>query len=471
MAEVMAKGEFFWGAASSAFQVEGHVAADGRGRSKWDVYTHDYRITEAVVGKQYDADLAINAYDRAQSLADVALMREAGLDAYRFSLSWSRILPAGAGAVNQAGLDHYSRFVDDLLAAGITPLATLYHWDFPEALHEKGGWHNRDVIGWFADYAAAVYGALADRVATFITLNEPYIDLFMMDLIAEKARDRKPDPTRHASADFGRQAPAMHNMFVAHARAVEAFRAAQRGDGMIGVALPLYPTIPVDPEKPEDVAAARLTDGLLNRWPLDAVFRGTYPDDVIAALRRHNPDFAPAAADTAVLKANPVDFLGVNFYSPAYVRRDDAYPMGLGWGSADTNPDEVQAFNGPVRPEALHQLLIRMRDEYGNPPVAITENGTGFGDFDEVMAGDTVKDPLRTDYILRHIEATLKARREGADVRGYLVWSLFDNFEWIQGYERRFGMVHVDFATQKRTPKQSFRAYRDLIARQRAAGG
>jgi beta-glucosidase len=445
------------------------VRADGRGPSKWDVYTHDYRITEAVVGTQYDADVAINAYDRRQYLADIALMREAGLDAYRFSVSWPRILPAGAGALNQAGLDHYSRFVDDLLAAGVAPIVNLYHWDFPEALHEKGGWHNRDVIGWFADYAAIVFRALADRVGTFITMNEPYIDLFMMDLIAEKARDHKPDPMRATSADFGRQAPAMHHMLTAHARAVEAFRAIARPGSMIGIALPLYPTIPIDPVKPADIAAAELTDGLLNRWPLDAVFRGTYPDDVVAALQARNPGFVPAAADLAVLKANPVDFLGVNFYSPAYVLHDDGYPLGLGWGNEATNPDKVKAFNGPVRPEELYRLLIRIRDEYGNPPVAITENGTGFGDFDEVMAEGIVKDPLRTDYITRHIEATLKARGEGADVRGFLVWSLFDNFEWIQGYERRFGMVHVDFDSQKRTPKQSFYAYRDIIARERAA--
>jgi beta-glucosidase len=469
MADVMAKGDFFWGAASSAFQVEGHVHDDGRGPSKWDVYTHDYRITEAVVGHQDDADVAINAYDRAQSLADIALMREAGLDAYRFSVSWPRILPEGTGTVNQAGVDHYGRFVDDLLAAGITPLPTLYHWDFPQALHAKGGWHNRDVIGWFADYAAVVFRALADRVSTFITLNEPYIDLFMMDLIAEKARDKRTDPMRHSSADFGRQAPAQHNMLTAHAGAVAAFRELVPG-GMIGIALPLYPTIPVDENRPQDIAAAELTDGLLNRWFLDAALRGTYPADVVAALKSHNPKFAPAKEDMAVLKANPVDFIGVNFYSPAYVRHDPDYPLGLGWGNADTNPDEVKAFNGPVRPDELYRLLLRIRDDYANPPVAITENGAGFGDGDEVLAGGLVKDPLRTDYIARHVEATLKARAEGADVRGYLVWSLFDNFEWIQGYERRFGMVHVDFATQKRTPKQSFRAYRDLIARHRAGG-
>ena len=237
---------FLWGAASSAFQVEGHPRADGRGPSKWDVYTHQWRITEAVVGVQHDADVAINAYDRGQALADIALMREAGLDAYRFSISWPRIFPDGIGALNRRGIDHYSRFVDDLLAAGIKPLVTLYHWDFPWVLFEQDGWHNRDVAGWFADYASAVFKALGDRVDTFVTINEPQIDLLMMDLIAEKARDGAADPTALTSADLARQAPAMHNLARANAAAVSAYRALGLG-GMIGIALPLYPTIPMNP--------------------------------------------------------------------------------------------------------------------------------------------------------------------------------------------------------------------------------
>jgi len=466
MAATDSKGSFLWGAASSAFQVEGHTQADGRGPSKWDVYTHRYRITEAVIGKQYDADTAINAYDRAQALADIAIMREAGLDAYRFSLSWPRLFPDGT-TLNQAGVDHYSRHVDDLLEAGVQPLVTLYHWDFPQALQERGGWHNRDVIDWFGTYAETVFRALGDRVGTFITQNEPYIDLFMMDLIAEKARDGAADPMRHSSADFGRQAPAMHHLFLANARAVDIFRGLGH-PGMIGIALPLYPTLPLDPVSETDRAAADLADGLLNRWPLDAVLKGTYPPEVVGALAAFNPDFAPTADDMAMLKANPVDFIGVNYYSPAIVTTGDA-PLGLRWGNADTNPDPVPAFNGPVRPDQLHRLLVRMRDEYGNVPTMITENGAGYGDFDEVMEGDTVLDPLRTAYIMGHVDATLAARAEGADVRGYMCWSLFDNFEWIQGYERRFGMVHVDFATQKRTPKQSFRTYRERIAQEKAA--
>lgn len=452
--------EFLWGAASAAYQVEGGWRDGGRGLSKWDVYTNDERITEKVVGVQHTGNVAINTSDRAQYLEDIALMRDLGLNAYRFSLSWPRILPEGTGAVNGEGLDYYSRFVDDLLAAGITPLVTLYHWDFPAGLFRQGGWHNRDSVHWFRDYAAVVFAALGDRIRHFVTMNEPFIDIFYMDLIAENMRAGRAEPYRFTSAQYGAQAPAMHNLLVANAETVGEFR--RRGqEGMIGIALPLYPTVTIDPGNPANEAAATLIDGVINRWSLDAVFKGTYPQDVVAAFQAHNPDFTVPEADLATIRANPVDFLGVNFYSPAYVKADEAAPLGA---DRDTNPDTVKAFNGPVRPDALHDLLLRIRDEYGNPPVMITENGAGFGEVDEVRDGNAIHDPLRADYVRRHIEATLKAKAEGADIRGYMVWSLFDNFEWIQGYTRPFGMVHVDFETQARTPKDSFFAYRDLIA-------
>jgi beta-glucosidase len=456
----MSRADFIWGAASAAYQVEGHPGDDGRGLSKWDVYTNRYRVTDAVVGVQHTGDVAINAYDRAQYLQDIELMREAGLDAYRFSISWPRILPEGTGTVNKAGIDHYRRFVDDLLAAGIKPMVTLYHWDHPWALHEKGGWLNPRSVEWFREYAGIVFRALGDRVDTFITFNEPWVDLFYMDLVAEHARDGLPDPAQVTSAELGRQAPAMHHLFLANAHAVRDFH--DLGiKGTIGIALPLTPTIAIDPHNAEDAAAARLADGLINRWPLDAVLRGTYPDDAMAALRANNRDFALPPADLAVIKANPVDFIGVNFYSPTYVRHDPNGPFGI--GMRDTNPDAIKAFNGPVRPEEFYRLLMRLKADYGNPPVIITENGAGFGEVDEYVVGDTVRDPLRTDYIRRHVDAVLRARCDGADIRGYMAWSLFDNFEWIQGYTRRFGMVYVDFQTQKRTRKWSFHAYREII--------
>ncbi|WP_421725469.1 glycoside hydrolase family 1 protein [Bauldia sp.] len=453
---------FLWGAASAAYQVEGGWRADGRGLSKWDVFTNGERITEKVVGAHHTGNVAINTYDPVQYRNDIALMRDLGLNAYRFSLSWPRILPDGTGAVNTAGLDYYRRFVDDLLAAGIAPIATLYHWDFPAGLFDRGGWHNRDSIDWFRDYAAVVFEALGDRVDTFVTLNEPFIDLFLMDLIAENARSGEREPFAFTSEQYGRQAPGMHNLLLANAAAVGEFRR-QGLSGMVGIALPLYPMIPIDGEDAGDIAAAAQLDGVINRWPLDAVLKGTVPDDVVATLGAHNPAFAIPEADRALIAANSVDFIGVNYYAPMFVETDESGPLGM---AAGANPDEVKAFNGPVRPEALHGLLLRLRDDYGNPPVIITENGAGFGDIDEVHDGDAIHDPLRTDYLRRHIDAVLKAKAEGADVRGYLVWSLFDNFEWIQGYTRRFGMVHVDFETQTRTPKDSYAFYRDLIAAQ-----
>lgn len=457
----MTKGAFLWGAASASYQVEGAWQADGKGLSNWDVYTNRYRLTEAVVGVQQTGNVAINAYDRTQYLADIRLMQEVGIDAYRFSLSWPRIFPDGVGAVNEAGLDHYKRFIDDLGEAGIAPIVTLYHWDYPWALHEQGGWRNPQSVRWFRNYAATVFRAFHDRVRTFITFNEPFIDLFLMELAAENVRNKRPDPVRASNAQYGEAARAMHHLFLANALAVNDFRrSGQKGE--IGIALPLMPTFPVDPASADDVAAAALADALINRWPLDAVFKGSYPDEVVKALQRHNPDFMPADTDFEVLKASPVHFLGINYYAPAFVRADAAFPLGFRW--MDTNPDTVKMFNGPVRPDQLHALLLRIDRDYGHPPILITENGAGFGETDEVMEGGVVKDPLRTDYIRRHIAAVEKAMGDGVDMRGYILWSLFDNFEWLQGYTRRFGLVHVDFETQARTRKQSFFAYRDIVA-------
>jgi beta-glucosidase len=450
---------FVWGTASASYQVEGGWQADGKGLSNWDVYTNRDRITVPATGKQETGNVACNTYDRDQYLRDIALMRELGANAYRFSLSWARILPEGTGRVNQPGLAYYSRLVDDLIAAGIEPMVTLFHWDLPQALQEKGAWGNRESVQWFRAYAATVVRALGDRVDKFITLNEPFIDLFLMEPAAENIRaGRSPNAT---SAQYGKQATAMHHWLLANALVTEDFHKSGHR-GMIGCALPLVPMEPLNPDSGADRAAATLADGIVNRWWLDAAFKGTYPADVIAALQKHNPAFVVPDEDMSVIRANPSDFLGVNFYSQAYAHFDEAAPLGCGW--MDTNPDKVKAFNGPVRPDELYKLLLRIKTDYGNPPVFITENGAGFGDFDEIMEGSMVKDPLRTDYIRRHIAAALKARADGADLRGYFCWSLLDNFEWMQGYERRFGIVHVDFATQKRTPKQSYLAYREIIA-------
>jgi beta-glucosidase len=458
----MPRTDFLWGVASAAYQVEGGWQADGKGPSKWDIYTNRDHVTVPTTGKQETGNVAINQYSRDQYLKDIAMMRELGINAYRFSISWPRILPEGTGRVNQAGVDYYSRLVDDLIANGIKPVVTLYHWDFPWALHEKGGFHNRAVIDWFRAYAGVVFRALGDRVGSFITMNEPFFDLFFMDVIADNARNQR-QPLDISAAQWAAQVPALHNLYLASAAAVGEFRAVGR-PGMVGIALPLSPTIPLDDSNAGDVAAARTWDTFFNRWPLDAALAGTYADDVVATLKKLAPAFSVSDADRAVLAANPVDFLGINFYSPVYCRANTSRPLAVEWGM---NPDPVPAFNGPVRPDALHGLLMRIHDDYGNPPVIITENGAGFGPADEGVVDGVVSDPLRADYIRRHTEAVLRARSDGADVRGYMEWCLFDNFEWFRGYDTRFGMVHVDFATQKRTPKQSFQAYREIIAAER----
>ncbi len=451
---------FLWGAASAAYQVEGGWDKDGRGLSKWDVYTNDWQITLPTTGKVETGNVAINAYDHDQSLTDIALLKQLGVNAYRFSVSWPRVLPAGIGAVNRPGLDYYSRLVDDLLAAGIKPVVTLYHWDFPQALHEKGGFHNRDVLGWFTEYAVTMLKGLGDRVDTFITMNEPFIDLMMMDLIAENVRDGRLPPERRSAEQYGRQIPALHNLFVAAASATAEFRR-QGYKGTVGLAAPLSPASAADPDNPADVTAAAEWERFFNRWPLDASLKGAYPADLMATLNKLNPGFTVSDADLSVLKSGTVDFIGVNFYAPTFVRANADLPLSAEPGF---NPDTVKAHNGPVRPGALHDLLLYIRDNYGDPPIMITENGAGFGDRDEVMADGIVKDPLRADYIRRHIDAVLQARDEGARVIGYMEWSPFDNFEWWRGYDSRFGMVHVDFASQKRTPKQSFHTYREIIA-------
>jgi beta-glucosidase len=458
-------GEVSVGRCQRRLQIEGGWDKGGRGLSKWDVYTNRYQVTLPTTGKVETGNVAINAYDRGQYLKDIAMMRGIGIDAYRFSVSWPRVLPEGIGRVNRTGLDYYSRLVDDLLAAGITPMVTLYHWDFPWVLHEKGGFRNRDVIAWFSEYAGTIFSELGDRVPLFATMNEPFFDLFYMDLIAKHVIEKQP-PLAFTAAEWAEQIPALHNLYLASAAACRAYRGLGL-KGEIGIALPLSPTRPVNPDSRDDVEAARTWDLFFNRWPLDAAIKGIYADDVLATLRRLLPGFAVSDEDGDLLAGNTVDFVGVNFYSPAYCRRDDSLPLGVEWG---INDDPVPAFNGPVRPDALYELLMRIKSDYDDLPIYVTENGAGFGPRDEVMEGGVVRDPLRADYIRRHTDAVLRARKDGADVRGYMEWCPFDNFEWFRGYDTRFGMVHVDFATQKRTPKESFHAYRDIIARQRAAG-
>ncbi|GIG61251.1 beta-glucosidase [Longispora fulva] len=430
---------FVWGAATAAYQIEGAVGLDGRGPSIWDTFSH----TPGRVAGGDTGDVACDHYHRYP--ADVALMAELGLPAYRFSVSWARVAPDGRG-LNPRGLDFYDRLVDELVARGIEPIVTLYHWDLPQALEDTGGWTARDTAERFADYAAAVHDRLGDRVPTWTTLNEPWCSAYLGYGNGVHAPGQR---------DPGKAFAAVHHLLLAHGLGTQALRSA--GARSIGLTLNPASVSPVDPADPADVAAARLVDGLQNRIFLDPVLRGEYPADVAHLVRAHIRD-----TDLKVI-SEPIDLLGVNYYMPLYVR---ARPGATGGGEAypGTRDIEFLPAEGPVtemgwliEPAGLTRLLERIGRDYPGTPLMITENG---GAFPEGTA-----DADRIGYLDGHLRAAHEAISRGVDLRGYLVWSLLDNFEWAEGYRKRFGIVHVDYDTQRREPKDSALWYRDVIRR------
>jgi beta-glucosidase len=424
---------FVWGAATAAFQIEGATRADGRGESIWDRFA----ATPGKVRNGDTGDPACEHYWRWRD--DLDLMASLGLQGYRFSISWPRIQPDGRGPANAKGLDFYRRLVEGLLERGIAPLATLYHWDLPQALEDGGGWASREVVDRFADYAQLCFDGLGDVVSDWITHNEPWVTSFLGYGLGIKAP---------GLADEGSALLAAHHTLLSHGAAVQAFRAGGHA-GRIGITLDLTVARPAG-DSAEDAAAAQRLDGEHNRWFLDPILRGRYPEGVF-------PEFRPDAADLERI-AQPIDFLGVNFYRPHYV--------GAG---GEVRPDvEHTAMGWAIVPEALTELLVRVKRDYGDLPLLITENGAAFDD--RVNGGDVVEDPRRVAFLRAHIDAVERAVAEGVNVRGYYVWSLLDNFEWEHGYGKRFGIVFVDYATQRRIPKRSALWYRDLIARRTNVG-
>ena len=449
------KNPFLWGIASAAYQVEGGYQADGKGESKWDFLTNKIGVTQFMIGKKETGNVAINMYDRTQYLKDIALMKKLGVNSYRFSLDWSRIIPDGTGAVNEKGLAHYDRLIDDIKAAGLEPIVTLYHFDFPVALLQKGGWSNPEMINWYKNYASVVFNRYGKKVNKFITFNEPYIEFFLAGYLLNINQSQEPMNVRYASG-----MTEAHNELLANATVIKLYHDMKLG-GKIGITLNLSPCSPADPNNPADVKATALQDQLLNTIMLDPVLKGTYPKQATDSLKKYNPKFNPTAQDMKLLASQRPDFLGINFYAPGLVKADPKSPMGTNW--MDTNPDAIKSSNGPVRPEALYQLLMRIKKEYGDPEMMITENGASFNNGEDQIVNGKVNDSYRADYIKRHIAAALKAKKEGAKLMGYMVWSGWDNFEWVFGYSVRFGLIHVDFDTQKRTPKQSFYEYQKII--------
>jgi beta-glucosidase len=439
---------FVWGAATAAYQIEGAADADGRGESIWDTFARmPGRVRNGDTG-----DVAADHYNRWRD--DVGLMRSLGLNAYRFSIAWPRVQPSGRGEVNASGLDFYSRLVDGLLENGIEPYPTLYHWDLPQPLQNAGGWAARDTAGRFAEYAHLVFSALGDRVRHWATLNEPWCSAFLGYGSGVHAPGVG-DPQQAVAA--------VHHLLLAHGLAVRALRAQANGDDVrLGIALNLEPRRAASGSE-QDLAAAALADGMLNRIFLDPLFRGRYPEDVLAHLERH-VGLAHVRDGDERLIAAPLDWLGVNYYRPLTIA---ARP---GTGGVWPGDDALSAVDGdgtatamgwPVDATGLDELLIRLRRDYGSIPVFVTENGAAFDD--EPDADGFVADPQRVAYLDGHLRAALRAIEAGVDLRGYFVWSLLDNFEWAEGYARRFGIVYVDYATQRRVPKQSALWYRDVI--------
>ncbi len=433
---------FLWGAATAAYQIEGSPLADGAGPSIWHRFAHTPgRMRDGDTG-----DLACDHYRRWQE--DLDLMAALGLTAYRFSISWSRLFAEGRGAVNPAGAGFYDRLVDGLLARGIEPMVTLYHWDLPAALDDRGGWLNPDIAGWFADYAHFTYKLLDGRVRRWVTLNEPWV-------IADAGYLFGVHAPGHQSPF---EAPiASHNLLRAHGAAVAAYRSVGRHE--IGLVVNLEPKVPAS-ESAEDQLAAKRADAYMNRHYLDPVFRGHYPAEMREVFGDAWRDW-PAADLRSI--AQPIDFLGVNYYTRG-VTRHDAGQWPLAASSVRQQDSTYTTTGWEVFPAALTSLLRRVADDYGNPPLFITENGSAFYD-PPVASGGRVADPLRIDYLRRHLDAVKAAIDAGVDVRGYFVWSLLDNLEWAQGYSQRFGIVHVDFATQQRTLKDSAHYYRRVIQR------
>jgi beta-glucosidase len=440
---------FLWGTATSADQVEGSPHADGAGPSIWQRFTR----TPGLVRDGDTGDVACDQYHR--YAADVALMRQLGMNAYRFSISWSRVLPEGRGKVNAKGLDHYERLVDTLLANGIAPAPTLYHWDLPAALDDRGGWLNPDIAGWFADYASVLFRRLDDRVTLWATLNEPWVIAdsgYLYGALAPGHRNVFEAPI------------ATHHLMRAHAAAVQAYRAL--GRHRIGIVVNIEPKYPAS-DGDDDRAATSRAHAYMNRQYLDPVFLGRYPRALATIFGEAWPRWP---ADEVESIRQPIDFVGINYYTRSVTRFDpSSWPLRA---AAVRQQQATYTETGwEVFPRGLVDTLSWVKARYGNPPVYVTENGAAFFD-PPVVEGNRLSDPLRVDYFRKHLAALHAARAAGVDLRGYFAWSLLDNFEWSLGYSKRFGIVHVDFQTQRRTPKDSARFYSRVIAtRGRALDG
>ena len=441
---------FWWGVAASAYQIEGG-RTDGKGKSIWDVFSDEGRLADP-------GDVTADHYHRWAE--DVALMADLGVNAYRLSIAWTRVLPEGTGAVNQPGIDFYSRLIDELLSNGITPFVTLYHWDLPQTLQERGGWPVRSTVEAFAEYADVVGKAFGDRVKNWITHNEPWVAAVLGHVEGMFAPGIR---------DWGEGLKAGHHLLLSHGRAVEILRDRSPGCS-VGIALDCRPAHPAS-DRPEDLAACRHFDGYRNRWFFDPVFGKGYPADIVDTYvergRIPGLDFVNAG-DLEVI-STPLDFLGVNYYTSMVVAAGGDESEDTGVPAGGHPPAGFTEMGWEITPHALTEFLVRVNVEYRPTAIVITENGASFSDGPD--GSSRINDQRRVEYLDRHITAALAAADLGVPLRGYFVWSLLDNLEWTSGFAQRFGLVFVDHATGTRTPKNSYYWYRDFIATTRITSG
>ncbi|CAA7615592.1 Beta-glucosidase A [Magnetospirillum sp. LM-5] len=432
--------DFLWGASTSAYQIEGALDVDGRGKDIWDTYTEQGRITDGSSAK-----VACDHYHRYKE--DVALMKAAGFNAYRFSLAWPRIVPAGTGAVNPKGLDFYDRLIDELLAAGIKPMACLYHWDLPQPLEDKGGWQGREVTGPFGDYATICAKRFGDRVDTWMMLNEPNV----VAIFGYGLTDHAPG---HNLGEIG-ILKALHHQNLAQGTGLRAIRSVLP-KATLGTVTNVSPCRP-ESQKPEDVRAALLWDAAWNRVTLDGLLRGQLPDIVAEQMRPF-----VHAGDLELAKF-PVDLLGLNYYGRNTMKHEPGRPFNAGWG--DPKAERYTGMGWPVQPDGLYDILMELKTLYGNPAMYVAENGAAY---DDVVSPDgAVHDADRTLFIQEHVAQVARALKDGVNMKGYLAWSLLDNFEWAFGLSKRFGIVRVDYDTLKRTPKDSYKWFASFIKQAR----
>ncbi|CAM3366343.1 GH1 family beta-glucosidase [Marinicrinis lubricantis] len=432
--------DFVWGAATASYQIEGAWNEDGKGLSIWDVFSH----TPGKVVNGDNGDIACDSYHRYEE--DIALMKELGIKAYRFSIAWPRIYPQGSGEVNPKGLEYYHRFVDKLIENGIEPYCTLYHWDLPQALQEKGGWNNRETIDAYLQYAETMFKEFQGKIKYWITFNEPWCVSMLSNYIGAHAPGNQ---------DLQLALDVAHHLFVAHGKTVRMFR--ELGiEGQIGIAPNLYWYEPYSNRK-EDVEAARRKRAWYNEWFLDPLFKGSYPQFMVDWYKKKGAEVNIQPGDMEIIK-EPIDFLGINYYSGSLARYKENFE--------DFDCEEIDEgyektdIGWNIYPEGLYKTLTWLTETYGPVPIYITENGACYNDG---PVDGRVRDQKRIDYLQKHIIQLNRCIQSGVNLKGYITWSFMDNFEWAEGYSKRFGLVHVDYNTLKRTPKDSFYWYRHLV--------